>query len=54
MQVKLGLISIISKFEVTLLKKNFIEFDRFSALSSPKDGLPLRIRKLDPNDNTVY
>ncbi|XP_051167208.1 uncharacterized protein LOC127285301 [Leptopilina boulardi] len=46
LQVKLGLIVIISRFEVSLLKKTSIEFDKLSALTSSKGGLFLNIRKI--------
>ncbi|XP_051167080.1 cytochrome P450 6k1-like [Leptopilina boulardi] len=50
LQVKLGLIIIISRFEMSLLKKTSIEFDKLSALSSSKGGLFLNIRKIEQNN----
>lgn len=47
LQTKLGIIYIISKYEVSLLKNTSIKFDKLSVLSSSKGGLFLNMRKLD-------
>ncbi|XP_051167209.1 uncharacterized protein LOC127285302 [Leptopilina boulardi] len=53
LQTKLGLIFIISRFEVSLLRNTTIEFEKLSILSSSKGGLFLNIRKLE-DDNNFY
>lgn len=47
LQTKLGIIYIISRFEVTLLENTSIKFDKLSVLSSAKGGLFLNVRKLN-------
>lgn len=47
LQSKLGVIHIISRFEVSLLKNTSIKFDKLSVLGSSKGGLFLNVRKID-------
>ncbi|XP_051155406.1 cytochrome P450 6k1-like [Leptopilina boulardi] len=47
LQTKLGIIFIISRFEMSLLENTCIKFDKLSVLSSSKGGIFLNVRKLD-------